>query len=109
MPPDEQLVRIVEWPKERALLDHRFEQDSPAHVVVKSDDKAFQVDMDMNLSARETIPVCIKVCEPICAESSYTIGIDVFDRPVAVITIKGLTRLFNCGDQGPGIATHAPG
>lgn len=105
MPPDEQLVRIVEWPKERALLDHRFEQDSPAHVVVQSDDKAFQVDMDMNLTARQTIPVCIKVCEPICAESSYSIGIDVFDRPVAVITIKGLTRLFNCGDdRTPGIS-----
>jgi hypothetical protein len=55
----------------------------------------------MNLAAKDTIPVCIKVCEPICAESSYTIGIDVFDRPVAQITIKGLTRLFNCGDRRP--------
>ena len=108
MPPDEQLVRIVEWPKERALLDHRFEQDSPAHVVVQSDEKAFQVDMDMNLSARQTIPVCIKVCEPICAESSYTIGIDVFDRPVAAITIKGLTHLFNCNDE-KGPVPNAPG
>jgi hypothetical protein len=25
----------------------------------------------------------------------------VFDRPVAQITIKGLTRLFNCGDRRP--------
>jgi hypothetical protein len=109
MPPDEQLVRIVEWPKERALLDHRFEADAPAHVVVRSDEQPFQVEMGMNLSARDVIPLCIKVCEPICAESNYTIAIDVFDRPVAAITIKGLTRLFNCGDEKrPGIA-NAPG
>jgi hypothetical protein len=108
MPPDEQLVRIVEWPKERALLDHRFEADAPAHVVVRSDEQPFQVEMGMNLSARDVIPVCIKVCEPICAESDYTIAIDIFDRPVAAITIKGLTRLFNCGDGGrPGV--NAPG
>jgi hypothetical protein len=99
MPPDEQLVRIVEWPKEEALLDHRFDADSPAHVVVRSDERAFQVDMDMSLRAREVIPVCIQVCEPICADSEYTIAIDVFDRPVAAITIKGRTRLFNCGDK----------
>ena len=45
MPPDEQLVRIVEWPKDRALLDHRFEADAPAHVVLRSDEQPFQVEM----------------------------------------------------------------
>ncbi|MDX6400571.1 MAG: hypothetical protein QOF27_1177 [Gaiellaceae bacterium] len=109
MPPDEELVRIVEWPKDRALLDHRFEADAPAHVVVRSDEQPFQVEMGMNLSARDVIPVCIKVCEPICAESAYTIAIDIFDRPVAAITIKGLTRLFNCGDEGRPGAVGAPG
>lgn len=111
MPPDEQLVRIVEWPKDQALLDHRFEKDAPAHVVVRSDEQPFQVEMDMNLAARGVIPVCIQVCEPICAESAYTIAIDVFDRPVAAITIKGLTRLFNCRDDKtpPPTPTHGPG
>lgn len=99
MPPDEQLVRIVEWPEGPAVLDHRFESESPAHVVVRSDERPFQVEMDMNLAARDVVPVCIKVCEPICAASEYTIAIDVFDRPVAAITIKGLTRLFNCADD----------
>lgn len=111
MPPDEQLVRIVEWPDDPARLDHRFDADRPAHVVVRSDERAFQVDMDMNLRAREMIPVCIQVCEPICAESNYTIAIDVFDRPVASITIKGLTRLFNCRDDKspPPPVTNVPG
>ena len=110
MPPEEQIVKIVEWPKEQAVLDHRFEADSPAHVVVRSDDQAFSVDMNMNLAAREAIPVCIKVCEPICAASEYTIAIDIFDRPVAAITIKGLTRLFSCNDENPRTPlTNAPG
>jgi hypothetical protein len=110
MPPEEQIVKIVEWPKEQAVLDHRFEAESPAHVVVSSADQAFNVDMNMNLAARETIPVCIKVCEPICAASEYTIAIDIFDRPVAAITIKGLTRLFSCGDENPRTPlTNAPG
>jgi hypothetical protein len=108
MPPDEQLVRILEWPKEEpALLEHRFDADAPANVIVRTDEGPLSVDMAMNVTARETIPVCIKVCEPICAASEYTIAIDVFDRPVASITIKGLTRLFNCErEPKPGSATH---
>jgi hypothetical protein len=109
MPPEVDLVRIVEWPKEPALLDHRFDADAPAHVIVRSDEQPFHVDMQMNVAAREVIPVCIQVCEPICAESNYTIAIDIFDRPVAAITIKGLTRLFNCGDKQPPSVSHAPG
>jgi hypothetical protein len=109
MPPEEDLVRIVEWPKEPALLDHRFDAGAPAHVIVRSDEQPFHVDMQMNVAAREVIPVCIQVCEPICAESNYTIAIDIFDRPVAAITIKGLTRLFNCGDRQPPSVSHAPG
>jgi hypothetical protein len=110
MPPEEQLVRIAEWPKDPALLDHRFDADAPAHVIVRSDERAFQVDMDMNFRAREVVPLCIQVCEPICADSEYTIAIDVFERPVAAITIKGRTRLFNCrDDKQPPVVTSGPG
>jgi hypothetical protein len=48
---------------------------------------------------RDTVPVCIKLCEPVCADSKYEIGIDVFDRPVAKITIGGLTRFYNCREK----------
>ncbi len=108
MPPEQDVVKIVEWPKERALLEHRFDADAPAHVVVSSNEQPFHVDMLMNVAAREVIPVCIKVCEPICAESNYTIAIDMFDRPLAAITIKGLTRIFNCGDKGQTDVQVAP-
>lgn len=53
----------------------------------------------ISVAVREPIPVCIKLCEPICARSEYTIGIDIFDRPVAAITVKGLTKLFGCDER----------
>jgi hypothetical protein len=48
------------------------------------------------------LELCVEVCRPICAQSEYTIGIEIFSRPVAQITVRGLTRLFNCDEQ----ATH---
>lgn len=48
---------------------------------------------------RDTVPVCIKLCEPICADSRYEIGIDIFDRPVAKITVAGTTRFYNCREK----------
>jgi hypothetical protein len=103
----ENAVRIVEWPKEPARLEHHFELDkpcpvsilfdqAPAHVVVSPLEQPLNIDMQMSLKAREPIPVCIKLCEPICAKSDYTIGITIFDRPVATINVRGLTRLFAC-------------
>jgi hypothetical protein len=100
MPPEEDVVRIVEWPEGPALLQHQFEK-TPAHLVVETwPQDPVHVDMAMNVVAREQIPVCIRVCEPICAQSEYTIAIDIFDRPVAAINIKGMTRLFNCREEG---------
>jgi hypothetical protein len=55
--------------------------------------------MAMNLRAPETLPLCIRLCEPICAESNYTIGISIFDRPVITITLRGKTRLFGCREE----------
>ena len=42
--------------------------------------------------------LCMSVCEPICAQSDYTIAIEVFDKPVAVINLKGTTKFYNCPD-----------
>jgi hypothetical protein len=48
---------------------------------------------------KENISVCIRVCEPICVQSDYSIAITIFDKPVASITLQGLTRIFNCTDR----------
>ena len=45
------------------------------------------------------VKLCVSVCEPICAQSEYTIGIDIFDRPVASITVLGTTKLYNCPEK----------
>lgn len=101
-------VHIDSWPIKSAKLEHKIDQDksfpislsfekNPANVIIHtSQEKPLYVDMNMKLSAKETIPLCIKLCEPICARSNYRIGIDIFDRPVASVSLKGETRIYNC-------------
>ncbi len=108
---EERIVKITAWPKEPVKLEHYFNSEkpcpvsisfekNPANVIVHSNPKEpFNVDMAMNLIAKETIPVCIKLCEPICVKSKYAITVDIFDRPVATITLKGETRLYNCQEE----------
>jgi hypothetical protein len=51
----------------------------------------------------EQLKVCVSVCEPICAQSEYTVSVDIFDRPVATITVRGTTRVFNCSEKIPSL------
>lgn len=76
MAPEDSTVRIVSWP-----------------------DQPLNAHLDATVSVRNQIPVCIRLCEPICARSEYTIGITIFDRPVATISVGGETRLFNCDEK----------
>ena len=71
-------INIVGWPKEPLNINAA---------------------MDSSVAVRGDVPICIRLCEPICAKSEYAIGITIFDRPVATITVSGLTRLFNCGEK----------
>lgn len=101
-------VTIVAWPKETAKLEHQFKKGSPCELLVSfqkdpanvvihtTPETPFNVDMDMKVSVKDTIPVCLKLCEPVCAKSDYTISVNIFDRPVGSVSIKGLTKLFNC-------------
>ena len=56
---------------------------------------------EQTISFRGEVSLCIRVCEPICARSDYTVGITLCDRPVASVTVSGTTRLLNCGTPGP--------
>ena len=107
---EDQNVSVVSWPKESAGLAHHFDPENPCpvsihfgetpvRVIVASDpERPLDVDMNMNVTAKEPIPVCIKLCEPICARSDYTIGINIFDNPFASITVRGLTKIGPCDD-----------
>jgi hypothetical protein len=113
MADEETKVTIVSWPKGKVALAHSFATEEPcpvsisfterpARVIVSSDPKQpVAVDMDMKVSARSPIPVCIKLCEPICARSDYTIGINIFDNPFASINLRGLTKFGSCDEQPP--------
>jgi len=108
---DDHDIRIVDWPDRPANLRHQFDpnsptpvrvifDESPARVLVSSPEgRPLDVDMAMRIGVRDMIPVCLKLCAALCAKSDYQIGITIFDRPVATISIRGLTRLYNCRDE----------
>ena len=77
MPNGDSNVRVLAWP------------DEPLRINAT----------DNVLAVKGQIPVCIRMCEPICAQSRYEIGITIFDRPVATITVAGETRIFNCDEK----------
>jgi hypothetical protein len=79
-------VRIAAWPDQPLAVRQSTEQ---------------------TVHFRGEVPVCIRVCEPICARSDYSIGITLFDRPVATITVSGATRIENCG-RPPSIPPQIP-
>ena len=103
-------VRILSWPDQAVGLSHRFDADNALPIDVSFTEKpvavhlstsqglALNVNMDMNLNVRETLPVCLSVCEPICIQSDYKIQLSIFNRPVISIVIKGKTVLYNCGE-----------
>jgi hypothetical protein len=108
---DDTTVRIVEWPAAPALLQHGFDPQNPLPVtlgfdagpanvsVSSSGERPLVVAMGLNLAARQPFPVCIRLCEPICVDSDYQIGITLFDRPIITISVKGRTRIYNCGEE----------
>ncbi len=107
---EEKDIRIVSWPKEPAALEHRFDPDepcpvsisfdeTPAQVVIRTDpQQKLDVNMDMDIRAKNPIPVCISMCEPLCLDSDYTIGINIFDNPFSTIRVRGRSKLSNCRD-----------
>jgi len=105
---EEEHVTIVGWPESKAKVEHHFSrevecpvaisfQKTPAYVkMVNSEDDPFHVSMAMRVTPTDTIPVCIRLCNPICADSDYTIGIVLFNRPFGSIRIRGRTKVTNC-------------
>jgi len=102
---EEKDISILAWPAEPLALAHEFDDASPFPVSVSfpalpplavrlgSTGSAIPVNMRMLLAARSTIPLCISLCRPICADSDYSIGLSLFGRPVITIRLRGRTRL----------------
>jgi hypothetical protein len=109
---EEQDVRVTQWPEGPARLVHQgdpesavglrvgFEPDAPAAVVLRTEpERQLDVRMAMLLAAERPVPLCITVCEPICVTSEYRIGVEIFDRPVMSITVRGTTRFAGCDGE----------
>ncbi len=107
---EEKDVRITSWPDDPAKLEHTFKlekpcpvsisfADTPAQVVIRTDpEQKLDVNMSMDIQADKPVPVCLSVCEPICLDSDYTIGISIFDNPFSTIRVRGRSKLFNCNE-----------
>ncbi|HEY5746196.1 MAG TPA: hypothetical protein VIU12_08990 [Chryseolinea sp.] len=94
---EENTVRIVEWPKEQAaILDHQFKQPVPVQVGGLKGGQPVDVNMNMHINDMKQVPLCIRICEPICAKSRYSIGINLLGQSFAEITITGVTQIANC-------------
>lgn len=51
---------------------------------------------EMDLVVREQVPICITLCEPICATSDYQVTVALLGIPFATVGLKGLTRFAKC-------------
>ena len=92
-------VTILGWPPAPLSIDHKTDPSAPPKVSIGFDPSPVQMSMDMNVANREPFQVCIRLCDQICMKSDYTIAIDVFDRPVAAISLKGTTTFYNCPEE----------
>lgn len=96
---EEQTIHIANWPKEqRALLDHSFSGEAPLHVTAWPKET---LNVNMVHNQGRDVPLCIKICEPICAESNYRVSLSLLGQPFIEIAVKGITRLFACKDNTP--------
>jgi len=83
---DETGVHVIEWPK-------------------------MPLGVNMMHNEGKVIPICLTLCEPICARSSYKLSINLLGQPFAEIVLAGTTKLFNCKEENEGttIITHKEG
>lgn len=106
--PDTSDIRIVAAPEAPLKLSHSVPAENPVPVSLSfgdtqlpvrlgSGDRPLSVDMRMLLAARKAIPLCLSLCDTICADSDYKVEITIFDRPVATIRLRGRTKLYSEG------------
>lgn len=109
--PKQEFVNIVAWPEQVAKFEHYVNPENPCRVsisvekeplnvnVSSSSEESLSINMNMNVLVKEDLPVCFKLCEPICARSEYTVSFDIFDKPFASLTIQGQTTISSSRDE----------
>lgn len=102
-------ISIISWPEQTAKVEHNLKLEEACPVSIHIDKQPLTVEihspsdeplnMNLDVNVKEAIPICIRLSEPICARSEYTIGIDLLDKPFAGVTFRGQTMLFNYQDE----------
>lgn len=99
-------VRITAAPDTPLRLRHGFDGKEPLPVALGfgdarlpvrlgSGDRPLSVDMRALFAARRALPLCLSLCDAICADSDYRVEITIFDRPVMTIRLRGRTRFHS--------------
>jgi len=98
-------LRITALPDQALRLSHTFAPeplpvalrfgDQVLPVRLESGSRSLAVDMRALFAARRALPLCLSLCDAICADSDYRIEISIFDRPVITIRLRGRTRLHS--------------
>lgn len=100
----DQKISIVSWPQEKASVEHHFDAQAPVSIsfanpamvaINTSEEQPAHVHMELSLSARAAVPVTVRLADPLVARSEYTVSLDIFDRPVATLTLRGQTTLVS--------------
>lgn len=92
--PDQALRLAHAFPSEPLPVDLRFGSEV-LPVRLDSGSRSLAVDMRALLSARRALPLCLSLCDAICADSHYRVEISIFDRPVITIRLRGRTRFHS--------------
>jgi hypothetical protein len=104
---EQQNISISRWPSAPVKVSHAFSGDAcpvsihfeprPARVRIEtSRTTPLNVSMEARLAGKAPIPICIRVCEPICADSDYRVGLTAFDEAVAEVAVRGRTKIGAC-------------
>jgi hypothetical protein len=100
---DDKAVRIVGWAPAPLPMTHAYTGNHPLRIAagfgtaplgvhVSADGgQPFALSLSMLLAAPGAIPMCLSLCESICATSDYTVGITIFNKPVVTIRLQGRT------------------
>ena len=101
-------VRLIAWPVEPARAAHLFGAGAGAGVslafaasaaralVSTRIERPLALALQVRAAIRDTVPVCIGICEELCTWSDYMVQLSIFDHPVVSITVQGTTRLTRC-------------
>jgi hypothetical protein len=104
-------IGVVEFPHGAAGATHTFDPALPAGVTIRFAPAPanfalanvagapLDATVSTSINAKGAFPLCIKLCEPICVDSDYTLTLTLLGRSIVSVTIRGRTQFYSCSDD----------